>query len=232
MEIHYHPEKQTVLTSAKDHLEKSLREALAQDKKILFLVSGGSNVDLLKAMDSELLANPNMTLFPLDERYDAGDQNNSLIMQAAGIPIHPMVPEQSETVTDFGNRYDAFLDAWMKANPAGVVIAVIGIGPDGHTAGISPGEQVWFDETFNQRNADTWAVGYEGKLVPPQRVTVAPQFIAEKITEGIIVATGAGKTEALQKMTKDGDLGETPARILNKAKGKMTLYTDVQLGRS
>ena len=229
LEVLYFPEKSAVVERAVQHLETSLREALAQGKKILFLVSGGSNIDLLKAMDQALLANPNITIFPLDERHDAGALNNSLIIQAAGIPIHPMVPAENETVTEFGKRYHAFLANWMAENSDGKSIALIGIGPDGHTAGISPGVQVWFDQTFMALEKNTWAVGYEGNLQPPQRVTVTPQFLAEKLDEGVVVATGAGKTEALQKTTTVGEQGETPARVLNATKGKMTLYTDVQL---
>lgn len=229
LEVRCLPEKSAVVERAVRHLETSLREALAQGKKILFLVSGGSNIDLLKAIDQVLLANPNITIFPLDERHDAGALNNSLIIQAAGIPIHPMVPMEGETVTEFGKRYHAFLANWMAENSEGTTIALIGIGPDGHTAGISPGIQAWFDATFMALEENTWAAGYEGNLQPPQRVTVTPQFLAEKLDEGVVVATGAAKTEALQKTTTAGEMGETPARVLNKTIGKMTLYTDVEL---
>ncbi len=230
MDIHFEIEKQKVVELAKSHLEKSLREALAQSKKILFLVSGGSNIELLESMDQELLKNSNITIFPLDERHDRGGQNNSLMIGAAGIPIQVMMPQGGESVEAFGNHYHFFLENWIEKNQVGKIIALIGVGPDGHTAGISPGEQEWFERTFSQLNSDTWAVGYTGNLQPPQRVTVTPTFLIEKIAEGVIVATGAGKANALQKMLTDGDWGETPARILNSTKDKMTLYTDVKIG--
>lgn len=230
MNIVYEKEKAAVFEKAKEHLEKSLNKALMQKEKVLFLVSGGSNVELLTMMDQELLANSNITTLPLDERYDRGEFNNSLLIQKEGIPIHTMIPKEGESVEEFGQRYHQFLANWMKENPDGEIVAVIGIGEDGHTAGISPGDEVWV-ETFSRLEDGTLAVGYEGKLSPPQRVTVTPEFLKKKINVGVIVANGEKKKPALVKMMSEGSKAETPARILADTQGNMTLFTDVELSK-
>jgi 6-phosphogluconolactonase/glucosamine-6-phosphate isomerase/deaminase len=220
--------KEEVFQTAVTHIESSLRQAVENGKHVLFLPSGGSNIELLTQLDKSLLHHSAVTIFPFDERFDSGDQNNSLQIQRLSIPIRTMVPRDAEGLREFGERYHQFLDEWMKQHPDGVVIAIIGIGPDGHVAGISPGDETWFDRTFMDLPADTWAVGYEGYLMPPKRVTVTPQFIQKKIDEGIIVATGSGKAEALRQMRTVGKFAKIPARLLNNSRGTMTLYTDQQ----
>lgn len=230
METVYIKEKNAVIQAAKEKIEAMLKEAIAAGKDVLFLVSGGSNIELLKQVDPQLLKNSKITVFPLDERYDRGDQNNSLLMKKEGIPIVTMVPVEIESLEAFGQRYHQFLADWIEKHPHGVIYAIIGIGPDGHTAGISPGDQEWFDETFVNISPGKHAVGYKGNLNPPERVTVTPEFLRERVDEGVVVATGDGKREALIRMLSGAqNLGETPARVLAQANGKMTLYTDVQL---
>lgn len=219
-----------VLETARTYLEKVVREHIENTQKVLFLVSGGSNIELLKLLDPSLLAHPSVTVFPLDERYDTGQLNNSLLIRKAGIPIHRMIPESGESLFAFGQRYHRFLETWLVENEHGKVVALIGIGPDGHTAGISPGEENWFTQTFVQLPPHTWAIGYEGQLQPPQRVTVTPEFLQTKIDEGIIVATGEAKTEALEKLLSGNEQPwQLPATILSKAAGTMSLFTDVKV---
>lgn len=176
-------------------LTSALTSAQQANTPVLLLLSGGSNLAVAAGLDPSLLTNT--TIYPLDERWSTDPQvNNSRQLQAAGLPVEILEPQLNETVAAMGLRFNQLLHDWRVQYSEGQMIATLGMGADGHTAGISPlpDDPTIFKELFTE---DTiWAVGYEGLLVPPERVTVTFPFL-NQISQLIALITGAAKQPVL-----------------------------------
>lgn len=216
--------------AAQAELEKALLASQKDKVPVLLLLSGGSALDVVADLDSSLLTAT--TIMPLDERFSSNPAlNNSLQMQALGLPVTLLVPEASESLETFGQRFDQLLHDWRRQYPQGVIIATIGMGPDGHVAGISPMPTTpeKFDSLFVTTSA--WAVGYSGNLEPAERATVTVEFL-EEIDLAIGFVTGETKAEALRaafssQATTDfpQDISQLPAVVLPSLDG--ILFTTI-----
>ncbi|MBI2013845.1 MAG: 6-phosphogluconolactonase [Candidatus Colwellbacteria bacterium] len=221
-----------------DNLEK-LRErataALSQflkeskDIPVLLMLSGGSAMELLDDISLEYIGK-NTTITMLDDRFSRElDVNNFAqfsetmfckVAIARGTKFISTVPKESETLQGFSTRLDSELKSWVKLHPAGKIIAVIGVGPDAHTAGIMP-----YSEALLSKS---WVVGYDAgeKNVYPQRATVSATFMRDKIDGGVVYVRGATKKDALNKLISEGSLNEAPARIMREMKN-VKVFTDI-----
>jgi 6-phosphogluconolactonase/glucosamine-6-phosphate isomerase/deaminase len=128
-------------------LAERIGSFLAQDKKVLWLLSGGSNInisvltlDILKE-HFPLKLKTNLAVSLVDERYGPvghPDSNWQQLLEADfsldEIISEPVLTGLSleETVQNFSENYKR-ISTW-----ADVVIGQMGIGLDGHTAGILP----------------------------------------------------------------------------------------------
>lgn len=223
---------------AGERLSQSL--AGREEKPTLLLLSGGSSFRLLEAVDADA-PEPHLTIAMLDDRASADPGVNTFAQFAAtdfyaaaharGAAFFDTRLVPGEGVRELAERYNNALLSWIADNSHGTVIAIIGFGPDGHTAGIMPfpEDPQKFAALFE--NSSRWAVGYDAgaKSRYPLRVTVNLPFLREKVDEAIAYATGDGKRAALARvLAEDGALAETPARILREMK-KVVLYTDIPL---
>lgn len=102
-------------------------------------------------------------------------------------------------------------------------IAIFGIGPDAHTAGLAPGyKSVW--------NVNTYVVGYENDGLFKNRITLTP-LVIERLDYAIIVAEGEKKRRAISSAMKKGNLkklNQYPAAIIQRIK-KVDLFTDLAI---
>lgn len=207
-----------------------------RDRQILLLCSGGSAFELLREIPKESLG-PHVTLGVLDERYSTdGAVNNFSQLQKtefytiavdAGAHTIDTRPQEKETIEHLAQRFEKELRFWRTNNPDGIVIATMGIGPDGHTAGIMPFPED--PEQFRKyfENPDVWVCGYDAgeKNQYPLRVTTTIPFLKE-IDHSIAYCTGENKREAVTRvLTDEGTYAETPARVIRDIKN-VTLFTD------
>ena len=130
------------------------------------------------------------------------------------------------TLEEARQKWDKALHNWRENNPTGVVIATIGIGEDGHLAGIFPNELA----VAEADKKEAWTVAYEvGARVNQytKRMTVTPYFLTQEITEAIVYAVGAEK-HALLTQIQSPLVGETniPAFLLRKLPS-VQFFTDV-----
>jgi 6-phosphogluconolactonase/glucosamine-6-phosphate isomerase/deaminase len=189
---------------------------LRAGKRVLWLVSGGSNVatevavmKLVRAEADDLVAG--LAIVPMDERYGKAGHadSNSEQLRAAGfdpgratwvdILMHNISFE--ETV----RLYDQ-LAATTLAN-ADSVIGQFGLGGDAHIAGILPGSPA----TSAKKEM---VVGYE--WTDYKRMTCTPAAL-EHVQIAYVLAYGTGKTEALTRLQKNTEpLAKLPAKILYK----------------
>jgi 6-phosphogluconolactonase/glucosamine-6-phosphate isomerase/deaminase len=126
-------------------LTKQLVSRLGEGKKVLWLVSGGSNIAAsVQAMDTILPElTRSLTILPVDERYGPeghADSNFAGLMRA-GLDTKNAttlrVLQGEKTFEQTAERYEQITAKALGEND--VVLAQLGLGADGHTAGILPG---------------------------------------------------------------------------------------------
>ncbi len=208
------------------------------NKPVLFLVAGGSSLDVLEYILPEFIPE-NLTITVTDERFtDDMDQNNFDVLQSTKFYSDVSEVESSVINTavfagddlDFhAARFEKNLREWIAEFPNGKIIALYGIGADGHTAGIIP--HVYEGDLFEQKfNSDSLVATVLDKAELggfPERVTTTFSFM-KKVHFPIFYAKGEGKRIALQNALKDDTkLSDTPAHIIKELKGAI-LFTDLK----
>ncbi|MBP9749506.1 MAG: 6-phosphogluconolactonase [Candidatus Pacebacteria bacterium] len=226
------------LEEASTQLNTLLHEVHGKDT--LLLLSGGSALALTDHLDTSLLG-PHVTVSVLDERwtYEEKDSNFAQLIALpfwhkalkAGVAYIDPRPHEPENVHDTAKRFDLALKHWHVTHRNGVVLATVGIGEDGHVAGVlpMPHEEKIFSALF--LHTTTCIRGYT--TLPTQtnrhtkRMTVTLTYFTRHVHHAIIYAVGKGKHPALLSVQeKEGHLAQTPARIVHTLKNGH-LYTDV-----
>jgi 6-phosphogluconolactonase/glucosamine-6-phosphate isomerase/deaminase len=213
---------------------ESLARLLQQyhDMPILLLLSGGSALAMLSHVPYEVLSS-NITLTVLDERFSTNPSINNFAQlettdffkKAMGrkVSVISTKIKQNESLLQAGERFAAALHVWRAQHENGVVLATMGIGADGHTAGIFPNtEAVDF-------SAASWVVSY---VVPPEvnqfqeRITVTYTFLKDEVTAVVGYVVGIEKQAVIAKLQQTMcPLSEMPACILRELKA-VQLVTD------
>lgn len=221
---------QEAQTAASQHLRNTLQELITLNKPTLMLLSGGSNIQVAAAVDHDILHHSLITRMALDERFTQDtQQNNSLLLQMAGVDVVPTIPHPQETLEQFGQRFALLLKTWLDDNPNGKVICTLGMGADGHIAGISPfpNDKEQFSQLFLKTNE--LAIGYTGNLQPPQRVTVTPTFLT-RVDTIVTCITGEEKRAVLKTFVQHSSQPhQHPVQLLHTLPAAITLYTDQSL---
>lgn len=207
-------------------------------KPVLFLVSGGSSLQLLDHIKLQDVP-PQLTIAPLDERYSSDPTENNMA-QIMSTTFYTSLKEAvkwidtrvraNETQSMLATRFNQELQNWLAQNPDGEIIATIGIGPDGHVSGMMPYPEnpKLFETLFMPSNSAELVTAYDAqqKNQYPLRVTTNMHLL-RKINHSVIFAAGNNKREALARLVSDtGTLAETPARILREM-SNTHLYTDI-----
>lgn len=208
-------------------------------EKILFLSSGGSALGLLSGIKKEYFKN-NLTITVLDERYG----RNKKISNFAGMAQLPFYkkaksvgaafidtrPKTGESIEKMTIRFEKSLKNWVKTNPKGVVVATLGVGHDGHTAGIFPvasGPEM-FNNLFEGKQK--WVAGYKADIKKekhPWRATATFTFLRSVVDYAVVFVSGQEKKKAMRRLlSKKGGLWATPARIFWEMKN-VVLVTDI-----
>jgi len=195
-------------------LGQKISEAIKKAPKgVLLLVSGGSSFSVLEHITERV-----SVLGMIDERYDVRDDVNNfsqLEFDKADKLLDSKV-RPGESFEDFIKRFRKNIEDNLDK----YVIVILGIGEDGHTAGIMPGIQI--DEKENVIGIDV-----RDKNKHPLRVTVTPGFLINEVDKAFVFVSGEKKKEALNKVLADnGDLLETPGRIIHEMKD-VILVTDI-----
>ncbi|MEX2515152.1 MAG: 6-phosphogluconolactonase [Candidatus Paceibacterota bacterium] len=204
-----------------------------KDTPTLLLLSGGSALSLLDHVSPEMLG-PQLTITTLDERFstDPSAQNFAQIQatafyhtaQASGASVIDTTTAEGDTLAAVGDRFEAALRAWKDQHPDGVVIATMGIGADGHTAGILPGD---YKAEFSGRS---WVAAYEvSPSVNPhtKRITVTQTFLRTAVSEALVYAVGSEKKPIIEKLSREPCPSESmPACVVCEMQS-VSLITDV-----
>lgn len=210
---------------------------MAGDRPILFLSSGGSALDLLEDLELRTLPSQ-ITLTVLDERWTTDHQGSNFHalweskfmceLVARGAEYLDPRPQPDESIVATTVRFEDALRAWRSQQEDWVIIATIGIGSDGHTAGIFPMEvdPEGFTDLFE--DGSRWVAGYETitKTPYPRRITTTLAFLLNAVDEAIVYAVGEEKQPILDRMKNGNEsLARLPAQALTHLR-RGQLFTD------
>jgi 6-phosphogluconolactonase/glucosamine-6-phosphate isomerase/deaminase len=195
-------------------IAERIASELAIGRRVLWLVSGGSNVALEVQIMQQLRASSadkldHLAVLPMDERYGPQGHSDSNTQQLREAGFDPGKATWIDVLlhdTSFDQTVDFYNELAARAlASASSVIGQFGLGNDGHTAGILPGSPA--------ADADNATVaGYEWDDYT--RMTLTPRALLNT-TVGFVPAYGESKKTALQRLQKNkATLSGLPAKLL------------------
>ncbi len=207
-----------------------------KDKPILFFYSGGSALNVLSFIFGELKKTnfpfKQLTLSAIDERV--GEQSNFLefferkeysLFVESGCRVIDTHIEDLDLV-EAGDWYNKIVNDLLDIYDKGQIVSLIGMGADGHTAGIFPSEnKEEFDKNFmhTDRMVYSYDVGYRSDHRERFSLTVPA---LECIGKHFAIVMGEAKREALLNAREVGDEYLLPARIWNKL--NLKVYSSIK----
>lgn len=210
---------------------KNLLYEMITKTSVLFL-SGGSTPKTLYeilAKEKKLKAG---AVSMIDERYGKkahGGSNELMIknthllpyLQKLNIEFYPILEDKSlgQTAKDYDETIRYLFNYFQKS------IAILGIGTDGHTAGLQAGMTNDQYQMSNKTDLVTGFNDFPGDF--KQRITLT--FLGlSRLDKIIVLVFGKDKKKALKLMFKKGPIAEIPARFLTQQEiaGKVILITD------
>ncbi len=198
------------------------------ESPVLFLIAGGSSRAVLDYVD-EGFTGPDTTITVTDDRYSKElDENNFALLQSTsfynkvvGQDVYCINTEVwgDETQEDVRAKFEKNIREWRQEFPKGKIIAIYGVGEDGHTAGILPGAYSVenFKKLFEGENLVA-SVDAKGINPHPLRITTTFTFMRDWVDHAVFYVEGKGKQKALTNALNKGAKEETPARVLQEMK--------------
>jgi len=188
------------------------RAAVAERGRFVVAVSGGRTPwRMLRALADEALPWDGVHVVQVDERVAAaGDPERNLthlrdgLLQHAPLPpehLHAM-PVESSDLESAVRRYATVL-VEIAGSPVVLDLVHLGLGPDGHTASLVPGDAV-----LDVRDADVALTGaYQGK----HRMTLTYPVL-DRSRRVLWLVTGAEKAAMLARL-RSGDRSIPAGRV-------------------
>ena len=200
MKTEIFPQAEQVAARAAAYLEQVIREALTHQKSFSLAISGGRTPwEMLKLLSKADLPWQRINLFQVDERVAPDghpDRNLTQLFQAiAGtamvtqLRIFPM-PVTAEDLDAAAKEYTEVLNEVTKGK--GLDMIHLGLGTDGHTASLVPGDEVL---AVQNRHVACTQNNYQGRI----RMTLTyPLLNAAK--QILWIVTGSEKKQMVQRM--------------------------------
>jgi 6-phosphogluconolactonase len=200
---------------AADLIAAAAREAVAERGSFSLAVSGGRTPWGMLAILSDLEGMPwaETTLFQVDERVAApGSEDRNLTHIVLALSMEHQAAIRPMPVTQ--RNLEAAAQDYEESLPERLDLVHLGLGPDGHTASLIPGDPVL--EVDDRRVALT-ETAYQGH----HRMTLTfPELSAA--SQVLWLVTGPAKKDALAKLLA-GDASIPAGRVENE---RMTVVAD------
>jgi len=213
-------------------------------KPILFLVAGGSSLKVLDFITPSYLS-PDMTVTVTDERlYEDVESNNFAILQASSF-YNELIQSDTYCINTQLNpdelpeehraRFERNIRDWKAEYPDGVIVALYGMGKDGHTGGMIPGalSEAEFEAEYNDPKKLVGFMDAKDKNPYRLRVSTTLPFMRDWVDHAVYYITGEEKKETLQKAAADPvsekpNYFELPAQVMRHMKD-VVVFTDIKL---
>jgi 6-phosphogluconolactonase len=200
MKVEILPDEKSLARRAAAVIAKEARAAVAERGRFVMAVSGGKSPWVMLAdLADEDVPWANVHVFQIDERIaPAGDPDRNYVHLRDSLLAHaPIPPGQIYAMpvempdSEAAARLYAQTLEGVAGKPPVLDLAHLGLGPDGHTASLIPGDPV-----LNVSDRDIAVTGvYQGR----KRMTMTYPVInrAEKI---MWLVSGKDKVDALRKL--------------------------------
>lgn len=216
MRLEVFPDAQSTAQAAARFLAQLIAAAVAERGRCVMACSGGSGPwPMFRSLAREPVAWPHVHVVQVDERLVAlqDDERNwkrirANLIEPAGVlaaHAHPMPVEEGD-VSEAAMRYAAELES-IAGKPAIIDIVHLGIGSDGHTASLVPGDGVL---DVKDRDVAVTRAAYQGH----RRMTMTFPIL-DRARCRLWLVCGEGKAEALARLLR-GD-ASVPAGRVNRA---------------
>jgi len=212
MKLEVFDDADAVARAAAATIAADARDAVAARGRFIMAVSGGHTPwAMLRALANETVPWVKVHVFQIDERIaPAGDPDRNLTHLRASLLEHaPLPPEQiypmpvgSSDLEAAAKQYAQTLQQ-VAGSPAVLDLAHLGMGPDGHTASLVPGDPV-----LDIADAD---VGLTGVYMGRRRMTLTYPVI-NRSRRILWLMTGAEKLTMLSRLL-EGDTTIPAGRI-------------------
>lgn len=207
--------------------------------KVALFLSGGSAINIYNPL-AELLNqySGDLVLALVDERFssDINNKDSNFVQIAKQSHLFKTAVQNGRQVLkvlhgrnidDEVKTYNQEVDKLFDDDH--FKIAILGIGLDGHTAGILPYKNK--EEINAIFDTDEKVVGYENNGPFPQRITLTPKALMS-LDAAIVYAVGEEKRTVLKQLINDtslDNLHQFPATLINQIP-QVELFTDIKLG--
>ena len=220
-----------------DRVSAELRRHSENGIPVLFFFSGGSALSVLDMIDPECVGDF-LTFAPIDERFDpSGETSNfSAFMrtdsfrkaESAGAHFIDTRVKEWQGIAELADQFERAIRKWMTDfAKEGRIIAILGMGPDGHTAGIFPDDD---ENAFRDRfDGDRLVVGYRAPeyATCPERVTVTLSFLQNHIDAAFVFLSGEEKCTAWERVLRNREPPHRlPAEVFHAIR-KTEAFTDL-----
>jgi 6-phosphogluconolactonase len=212
IEIQILPDADTVAREAAKFIAAEARSAVAERGRFVMAVSGGHTPwQMLRGLANEKVPWEGVHVVQVDERVaPAGDPDRNLTHLRQSLLDHaPLRPEQiyampveSSDLDAAAKRYATTLQEIAGVPPV-LDLAHLGLGPDGHTASLVPGDPV-----LKVTDAD---VAPTGVYQERRRMTLTYPML-NRSRRILWLVTGSDKVDAFARL-RDGDESIPAGRI-------------------
>ncbi len=192
---------------------RALTTALKQHQRVLWVVPGGSNIPTVVKVMAAISNNESAKLAIIlsDERFGPPGHENSNLVQLYKAGFNPkkaIVVPVLRSMATLTTTVDLYSKAAQTAfTAADNVIIQLGMGADGHVAGILPSSPAAVE-------TKKWVISYTSE--PFTRITLSP-FALKQAQQGFIVAFGKVKQPALVNLRdKKLPIKKQPAQLVKK----------------
>lgn len=216
MDVEVFPDADAVARQAAGFIAAAARSAVGRRGRFVFAVSGGRTPwVMLRSLAGEDVPWQAVEVFQVDERVAPPghpDRNltrlrESLLEQAPLRPeqVHAM-PVEADDLHAAARRYADSLSRWTGPS-GGLDLVHLGLGPDGHTASLIPGQP-----TLDIRDAQVAVTDpYQGR----RRMTLTLPAL-DRARQVLWVVTGDDKREMLLRLSH-GDAAVPAGRVASRA---------------
>lgn len=232
--------------AAGEHISNVIRE---HNGDVVCFLSGGSALDVVEYIEvpdmhkkeCQDISTSNAicrTIFMMGDERGSGDSEiNNYLQLATRYPGHAVTEQLIETVPRAGESLENFATRIEKKILKKIselynvkIISLLGVGTDGHTAGIFPMNKSSFEATYG--DVLTYVPVYREGLRIDSRASLTPEWILRNVDEVLGYLVGTDKQDILVKLNSESKkLHERPAELL-KLHMNSTIYTDTHMSTS
>lgn len=216
MKLEVLPDAESVAQRAAELVAAEARAAVAERGSFSFAVSGGSTPwKMLRALADEDVPWGGIHVFQVDERVaPAGHPDRNLTHLEESLLAHaPLPPERVHAMgvedSDLESAAASYARELERAagSPTALDLVHLGLGPDGHTASLVPGDPVL---DVKDRDVATTVNPYQDR----RRMTVTYPLL-DRARRILWVVTGGSKVEMLERL-REGDPSIPAGRVASE----------------